>query len=81
MPAPIATFLSANAKDVLAFDFIALPGLAGQMEKAATTSTTDKVETTTTTTLNPSAGSETLRRDLVLEPVAAARPRSPGPVL
>ncbi len=53
VPAPIATFLSAHAGDIMAFDFIALPGLADRMEKAATTSTTDRTATTTTTTTAP----------------------------
>jgi putative cell wall-binding protein len=50
VPTPIATFLSAHASDIMAFDFIALPGLADQMEKAATTGTTDRTATTTTAT-------------------------------
>jgi len=50
VPPPIASFLSGRAKDILVFDFIALPGLADQMEKAATTSTTAGATTTATTT-------------------------------
>lgn len=53
VPPSIATFLSANIDEVLVFDFIALPGLAAQMERAATTSTTDGTASTTTTATTP----------------------------
>jgi putative cell wall-binding protein len=48
VPPSIAALLSARAKDILTLDFIALPGLAGLMEKGSSSTTTEAAATTGT---------------------------------